>query len=599
VYAAASGRETGNQVEEGEMARSICEALLDLLAEAGAREIFGMTGDVLNPLLDAIRTDDRFRWIGVRHEEHAAYAAAAQSELSGRIGVCAGTAGPGALHLINGLYNAQKEGAGVVAITGQVPRRGRGSDFHKEMDLAKVFDDVCAYQAIIETPEQIPRMAEIAVQKALVERCVTRIELPADVIGEDLPSEHFTHPLIHEWPRTAPAADRLEKAAEILRGGERVAIFCGIGCRDARDEVLELAERLQAPIVHTLRAKDIFDTSDAPVVGMTGLIGNPAGYHAVNDCDVLLMLGTDFPYDEFLPDGRPIIQVDRALDHIGRRAPVTLGLVGDVRATLEGLNPLVEGDSSHFRGHLVKLRDKWLSQMEKQASLTRTDEPLHPQIFARAISDRAEDDAIFACDVGECTVWLARQVNLSGGRRIVGGFNHGSVGSGLPTALGAASTLPKRQVWALCGDGGFGMSMSDFVTAVKFDWPIKVIVFNNSALGFVNMEVEVSGLPSNLDATGLLNPDFALYAKACGGDGVRVEHAADIVPAIERAIASPVPFIIDAIVSPGELTMPPHIAISEAWGFGMSKVKEGLMGLRGDHDVWKQWRDEFRANVLI
>jgi len=579
------------------MGRSITQALLDILAEAGARDVFGMTGDVLNPLLEAIRKDDRFRWIGVRHEEHAAYAAAAQSELTGAIGVCAGTAGPGALHLINGLYNAQKEGAGVVAITGQIARGERGGDYHKEMDLTKVFDDVCAYQAIIESPSQIPRMAEIAVQKALSERVVTRIELPADVIGEEVPSEHFSHPLVHELPRTTPPAASVARAAELINAGKRVALFCGIGCREARDAVLALADQLQAPIVHTLRAKDVFDPLDGPVVGMTGLIGNPAGFHGVRDCDVLVMLGTDFPYDEFLPDGRPIIQVDRRLDHIGRRAPVTVGLVGDVGAALEVLAPQVKGDSSHFRDGLVKMRDKWLHQMEEQASLSRTDEPLHPQLFARAISDRAAADAIFACDVGECTIWLARQVSLAGARRVVGGFNHGSLGPGLPTALGAAA-LEDRQVWALCGDGGFGMSMSDFVTAVRFGWPIKVIVFNNSELSFVKMETEVAGLPTNPEATKLLNPDFALYAKACGGDGVRVEHAVDIVPAIERALASDKPFLIDAIVSPGELTMPPHIQVDQAWGFGISKVKEALMGLRGDHAVWKEWRDEFRAAVL-
>jgi thiamine pyrophosphate-dependent acetolactate synthase large subunit-like protein len=330
---------------------------------------------------------------------------------------------------------------------------------------------------------------------------------------------------------------------------------------------------------------------------MTGLIGNPAGYHGVFDCDVLLMLGTDFPYDEFLPEGRPIIQVDREVENIGRRAPVTLGLVGDVGATLAALAPLVKGDSSKFRNGLVKLRDKWLGQMDKQAALTRTDEPLHPQLFARAISDRADEDAIFACDVGECTVWLARQMNLSGARSMVGGFNHGSLGSGLPVALGAAALEPARQVWAMCGDGGFGMSMNDFVTAVRFGWPLKVIVFNNSEHSFVKMEMEVSGLPTNDEATKLLNPDFAMYAKACGGDGVRVEHAADIVPAIEQAIASDKPFIIDAIVSAGELTMPPHIEVSQVWGFGMSKIKEGLMGLKGDHEVWKSWRDEFMANL--
>jgi pyruvate dehydrogenase (quinone) len=579
------------------MSRTISECLLDILAEAGAREVFGMTGDVINPFLEAIRKDDRFRWIGVRHEEHAGYAASAQSQLTGRIGVCAGTAGPGALHLINGLYNAQKEGAGVVAITGQIPRAGRGSEFHKEMDLERVFGDVCAYQAVIDTPAQMPRMAETAVQKALIERVVTRIELPADVIGQDVPSEHFSRPLVTETPRYAPPADQLAKAAALINAGKRVTLFCGIGCRDARAAVLALAERLQAPIANTLRAKDIFETSDAHVVGLTGLIGNPAGFHAVRDCDVLVMLGTDFPYEEFLPDGRPILQVDLRADHIGRRAPVSLGLVGDVGATLEALAPQLKGDSSHFRDGLLKMRDKWLAHMTAQASLERTDEPLHPQLFARAISERADDDAIFACDVGECTIWLARQMHMGGGRRIVGGFNHGSVGAGLPTALGAAALESGRQVWALCGDGGFGMSMNDFVTAARHGWPIKVIVFDNSTLGFVKMEMEVSGLPPNPEATDLVNPDFAAYARACGGDGVRVEHANDIVPAIEQAIASTKPFLIDAVVSPGELAMPPHIEMAQGWGFGVSKAKEALMGLRGDHDIWTSWRDEFMANL--
>ena len=364
--------------------------------------------------------------------------------------------------------------------------------------------------------------------------------------------------------------------------------------------MLDLAQKLSAPIVHTLRAKDIFDYDDPNVVGMTGLIGNPGGFHAVWDCDVLLMLGTDFPYDEFIPDGKVIIQVDQTVDHIGRRAPVSLGLVGTVHETLAALAPQVEGgkQSAKFLGHLETLRDHWLAQMDKQASLSRTDEPLHPQLFAKAISDRAADDALFAVGVGECTVWVARQMRMSGGRRMVGSFNHGSLGGALPVATGLAALDPKRQVWAIAGDGDFGMSMNEFVSAVRFGWPLKVIVFNNSELGFVKMEMEVSGLPIFPDATGLVNPDFAAYAKACGGDGVRVEHAADIVPAIEQALASDKPFIIDAIVSPGELTMPPTITLKEAWGFGISKVKEALIGVKGDHEIWKGWRDEFRANVL-
>ncbi|MEE2663437.1 MAG: thiamine pyrophosphate-dependent enzyme [Myxococcota bacterium] len=580
------------------MAQSVSQSLLDILAEAGARDIFGVTGDALNPLLECIRTDGRFRWIGVRHEEHAGYAAYAQSELTGGIGVCAGTTGPGALHLINGLYNAKKENGAVVAITGQVPRRQRGSDFHKEIDLTKMFDDICDYQVAINSPAQMPRMAEIAVQKALSERVVVRIELPSDVIGDKVPSQHFKHPLVHSRSTIMPPDEEIQKAAARLAAGKRVALLCGVGCRECKDEVLSLASKLNAPIVHTLRAKDIFDYGDANVVGMTGLIGNPAGYHAIWDCDVLLMLGTDFPYDEFIPDGIEIIQVDERVDHIGRRAPVTLGLVGTAKQTVAALDARLEPAApGHFLSHLEKLRDKWLAQMDDQASLSRTDEPLHPQLFARAISDRAAADAFFAVDVGECTVWVARQVRMDGGRRMAGSFNHGSLGAGLPVALGAAALDPKRQVWAFCGDGGFGMSMNDFVTAVRFDWPIKVIVFNNSELGFVKMEMEVGGLPVFPDATALVNPDFAAYARACGGEGVRVEHAADIVPAVEQALASPLPFIIDAVVSAGELTMPPTINIEEAWGFGISKVKEALMGLRGDHDIWKLWRDEFRANV--
>ncbi len=581
------------------MKKSVCESLLDLLADAGVSQIWGVTGDALNPLLEAIRVDDRFRWIGVRHEEHAAYAAYAQSEITGGLGVCAGTAGPGALHLINGLYNAKKEGGGVVAITGQVPRGQRGSEFHKEIDLSKMFDDICDYQAVINSPAQMPRIAEIAIQRALLDRVVTRIELPFDVIGAEVPSQHFLHPLIQEQSTVVPPKAALDSAVEILNAGKRITLFCGIGCREAKEEVFALAKKLNAPIAHTLRAKDIFDYAEGNIVGMTGLIGNPAGYHAVWDSDVLLMLGTDFPYDEFIPDGHKIIQVDKRMQNIGRRAPVNVGLVGTVKETLAAITPRIDNQGSEkFTSELIHMRDKWLKHMDKQADLSRTDEPLHPQLFTKAISDRASDDAFFAIDVGECTIWAAHHLRLHGGRRMAGSFNHGSLGAGLPVALGAAGLNPSRQVWALCGDGGFGMSMNDFVTAVRFNWPIKVIVFNNSSFGFVKMEMEVSGLPAYPDATSLLNPDFADYARACGGDGVRVEHAGDIVPAIEQAIASEKPFIIDAVVSSGELSMPPNIKIEQAWGFGVSKLKDGILAAKGDHDIWQAWRDEFKANIF-
>lgn len=580
------------------MHQNVCENLLDILAGVGVRQIFGVTGDALNAFLDAIRKDDRFEWIGVRHEENAAYMAYAQAELSGGIGVCAGTVGPGALHLINGLYNAKREGAGVVAITGQVAHSERGTGYFQEVDLSRMFSDICSYQAVINSPEQMPRLAEIAVQKALIERNVTRIELPIDVTTSRVKKQHFMHPLVMQPPRVIPLEEELNKAAALLNNGKKVALFCGVGCRDAKPEVLQLAEKLNAPIVHTLRAKDIFDYGDPNVVGLTGLIGNPSGYHAIWDCDVLLMLGTNFPYDGFIPDGIEIIQVDFKVENIGRRAPVNVGLIGTIKDTVTALEPLIETQPANkFLPKLEHLRDKWLTQMDKQASLTRTDEPLHPQLFAKAISDRASDDAVFGVDVGECVVWIARQVRMNEQRRMLGSFNHGSLGAGLPVTIGAAALNPERQAWAFCGDGGFAMSMQDFVTAVRFNWPIKVIVFNNSELGFVKMEMEVAGLPLYPPATGLLNPNFADFAKSCGGDGVRVEHVSQIAPAVEQALASDKPFLIDAIVSPGELTMPPTITIEEAWGFGISKAKEAILGIKGDHAQWQGWRDEFKANL--
>ncbi len=578
------------------MSKNVCEVLLDILADAGGHQIFGVTGDALNPLLEAMRGDDRFEWIGVRHEENAAYAAYAQSHLTGGIGICAGTVGPGALHLINGLYNARREGAGVVAITGQVAHRERGTGYHQEVNLDKVFEDVCAYQAVINTPDQMPRLAQIAVQRALLNREVVRIELPMDVSEKPVPSLHQMHPLVKTPSILIPPDCEIDRAAGIINAGKKVAIFAGVGCRDAKDKVMALSKRLNAPVAHSLKGKDIFDYDDPNVVGMTGLIGNPGGYHAVRDCDVLVMIGTDFPYEWFLPDKAKIVQIDRSAENLGRRAPIASGLLGDAGATLDLLLPKIEEQSDRsFADYQIRLCTKWLKQQDQEASLERSSEPLHPQLFAREISDQAADDAVFAMDIGECTVWVARQTRMKNGRRMVGSFNHSSLGSGLPSALGAAALDPGREVWTFCGDGGFGMSMQDFVTAVRYDWPIKVIVFNNQTLGFVKMEMQVSGYAMNPAATDLVNPNFAEYAKVCGGDGVRVEHAADIRDAISQAKASRKPFIIEAMVTSGELVMPPHIKADMAWGFGMSKLKEGILLAKGDHAQWDNWVKELRA----
>ncbi len=398
---------------------NVAEMLVRLLADNGVTHIFGIAGDALNPFTDALRRDGRIAWIGVHHEENAAYAAYAQAAIRGGAGVCAGTVGPGALHLINGLFDAKHEGfAGVIALTGQLPHAERETKFFQAVDLKRVYEDVCAYQAIIADAVQMPRIAEIAIQKALALQEVVRIELPADILPKAVPSRHFLHPLVHARSPIVPVMSQIEKAAEVINSGKRVTFFCGIGCRDARDEVFVLVRKIGAPLAHTLRAKEIFEDDTDSVVGMTGLIGAPSGYHAVLDCDVLVMLGTNFPYDEFLPDGIPIIQVDQKIENIGSRAPVTLGIVADVLEAVKLLTPLVEQrPAGRWLKSLTGLRDRWLAHNAKLSDPSHETDPILPPVVSRIVSDHASDDAIFVVDGGSATVYMARFMRLHGKRR--------------------------------------------------------------------------------------------------------------------------------------------------------------------------------------
>ncbi len=587
-----------NAFELPKDASSVAEILISLLHQAGVRRIFGVAGDALNALTDALRRDGRIEWIGFRHEENAAYAACGEAEIGGGLGVCAGTVGPGALHLINGLYNAKREGAPVLAITGQVPMHERGTGYFQEVDLERIFGEVCDFQAVISSPAQMPRLSEIAIQKALGEKIVARLEIPIDLMMRKVPNRSFLHPLVCARRAILPPEAELDRAARLINDSRKITLFCGAGCREARDQVLELSQRIQAPIVNTLRAKDIFDLDEAHVVGMTGLIGIPPAYHAALECDLLVMLGSNFPYESFLPQHVPIIQLDHKIENLGRRAPVSLGLMGTVKETVEALLPRVRPVArSPFLNAILKMKESSVEHLRKQCSPLRNLEPLHPQSLAGALDETASDDAAFTVDVGECTVWAARYLRMRRGRRMLGSFNHGSMGCALPLALGAAAASPGREIWALCGDGSFAMSMQDLVSAVRFGWPIKVLIFNNSELGFVKMENEASGFPLDPHATGLLNPDFAAYARACGAIGIRVEHPHEIMPAIRQARAENSPVVIDAIVTPGALTLPPKIGLKEALGFGASKIKEALLGIHGDHEQWANWKSEFDANL--
>jgi pyruvate dehydrogenase (quinone) len=577
---------------------NVCEAIVDLLARNGVKRIYGVGGDALNPFTDAVRRDGRIEWIGVKHEGDGALAAYAESAVADGLGVCAGTLGPGALHLLNGLYEAKTEGGAVVAITGALPFSERGVEYFQSVGLQHVFGDVCAYQALLGAASQVPRLPQIALQTALSQRQPVRIEIPTDIATRDVPSMHFSHPLVTQASTLTPPASVIREAAEAINRGRRVTIFCGVGCRLARDAVCGLAERIGAPIVHTARAKDVFDEYHPHVVGVTGLIGIPSGYRAVHDCDVLLMLGTNFPYDTFLPSGIPIVQVDSNVENIGRRAADSVGVHGDVGATLAMLVPLLEQRApGGWLGGLQRMRDRWIELAGKQSDPNSSAVPIHPPVVARMISEKASDDAIFIPDGGSPTVWMVRYMRMKGNRRMIGSFNHGSIAVGLGMAVGASAVNPKRQVWDLAGDGAFGMAPQELVSAKHFGWPVKLVVLNNRQFAFVNLEMEVAGLPVDPAVTGVVNMDFVQYANACGVNALRVERVEQLGPALDQAIATDGPFLLDVVTTPALLVMPPRVTLDEATGFALSKVREGLLGLEGDHAQFENWAEEFQANL--
>ncbi len=575
---------------------NVSEQLLQMLVDAGVFNIYGVTGDALNFFVKAIEERDDVHWRGFKHEGNASFAAFGDSETSGKLAVCAGTVGPGALHLINGLYNAKKERTPVLAITGQIPRKLQGTNYFQEVDLKKVFDEICTYQAIIRTPEEAPMVIQRALQIAINERTACRIELTADVAEMDAESKEMLHPVFRSDATLVPGAASIQNAATAINAAKKIGILAGHGCREAREEVLALSRLLKAPITHTLKASDIFDHDTQNVVGLTGLIGNPAGYNAVMKCDLLLMLATDFPYSEFLPHETKTIQVDIRPENIGNRTAVDIGIHGDIKAFIQGILPkLEEKTDSTFLDKLTDNFQKWKKSKAEEASPERDNEPLHPQIFASLINKYASDDAIFTIETGTSAIWAAHHISFHSGRRIIGSFNHGSMAVGMPSAMGAQFAHPGREVWAISGDGAFNMVMQDLITAVRYNLPIKVLVLNNSQLSFVKLEMEQVGLAPALDALHQENINFADYARLCGAEGVRVEHAKDIEAAIIMAKKSTKPFIIDAVVNSGELSLPPHIGMKQILGFGTSKAKEVLQVISGDKGQWDNLKKELES----
>ncbi|MFJ3202759.1 thiamine pyrophosphate-dependent enzyme [Streptomyces sp. NPDC086989] len=570
------------------MARTVARVIVDALREVGVRHVFGVVGDALNPLTDAIRTTDDLEWVGCRHEEAAAFAASAQSQLSDTLGVCMGTVGPGSVHLLNGLYDAAKSRTPVLAICGQVPLAEVGSDYFQEVDNDLLFRDVAVYRATVTSPDQMPRMLESAVRAAVTQGGVAVLTVPGDLGDQELSEDRPTRFALAA-PRTRPEDPALAEAAELLNSASRVTLLVGRGARGARTEVLRAADLLAAPMVLTLKAKEGFEGDNPFQVGQTGLIGNPAAAHALDSGDALLMLGTDFPYRDWYPTGCKVIQVDTRAEHLGRRVPVDVGLAGDVGATLRALLPLLEEVSD--RTHLEGARERFARWEEGQqrladpghehrwtgrlrAALDNRDHEIRPEALAAAVDRYADEDAVFTSDTGMATVWLSRFVSMRGDRRLIGSYNLGSMANAMPQALGAQLWAPERQTIAFCGDGGLSMLLGDLMTIRTYRLPVKLVVFDNRRLGMVKLEQEQAGLPEF--GTQLDNPDFAAVATALGLTGIRVTDPAELHDGVRRAFETPGPVLLDVLTNPEEVAVPAKPTVAQGWGFAIAKVKEVL-----------------------
>ena len=560
---------------------TIADLVATTLAEAGVTRIWGVTGDSLNGLSDSLRRLGKIAWMHVRHEEVAAFAAGAEAATTGRLAVCAGSCGPGNLHLINGLYNCHRNHEPVLAIAAHIPSSEIGLDYFQETHPQELFKECSYYVELVSTPEQMPRVLETAMRTAILRRGVAVVVLPGNVALAQAPAEGAWAEIA--LPRMIPTDRELDRAAAILNKAEAVTLLCGSGCAGAHDDVVAFADALGAPVVHALRGKEFVEWDNPFDVGMTGLIGFSSGYDAMLSCDALVMLGTDFPYRNFYPTNARIVQIDHRPEALGRRAPIELGLIGDVSEAIRGLLPrLKKKTDRHF---LEAARRNYASARKGLDDLAQpgTNRKLiHPQYVTRLVSELASDDAVFTSDVGTPTVWAARYLKMNGKRRLIGSYNHGSMANAMPMALGAQAAYPGRQVISLSGDGGFTMLMGDLISTVQLKLPIKIIVYNNSSLAFVAMEMKAGGY---LDTdTDLQNPNFAEMANAMGILGLRVEDSAEVEPVLRRAFAHDGPVLVDAVTAKQELAMPPKIALEQAKGFSLFLLK-AIMNGRGDQIV--------------
>jgi pyruvate dehydrogenase (quinone) len=571
---------TTQSQSEGEqaMAATVAEVMVSILKDSGVRQVYGIPGDSLNGFTDAMRRDGGIVWQHVRHEEAAAFAAAGEAALTGELAVCAGSCGPGNLHLINGLFDANRSRVPVLAIAAHIPRVEIGDAYFQETHPQELFRECSVYCELVSVPEQLPRVLEIAMRTALQRRGVAVVVVPGEVFLDPAPDGYKPVPV-----RVAPSIVRpddgsLAAVATVLNDASRVTILAGAGCAGAHDQLIALASALKAPVVHAFRGKEFVEYDNPYDVGMTGLIGFTSGYRAMEHCDALVMLGTDFPYRDFFPEDVPVIQVDVRGEQIGRRVAVEYPLVGTVKDTIDALLPMLTAktDTAHLDTMTAHYR-RARARLDKLAADKRNASPLHPQYVAATIDKLAAPDAVFTADVGSPCIWTARYLRMNGTRRLIGSFNHGSMANALPHAIGAqAAAGSGRQVVALSGDGGLAMMLGELITLRQQHLPVKIVVFNNGALAFVELEMKAAGIVTY--GTDLDNPDFAAIATAAGLFGARVEKAEDLEGTLRAAFAHDGAALVDVHTERLELSLPPKLTYGQIKGFTLYATRTVLAG---------------------
>jgi len=563
------------------MSQTVAEVLVDVLERIGVRQIFGLIGDSLNPLGDAVRRS-KIEWIGVRHEEGAALAASGQAKLTGRLGVCAGTTGPGSTHLVAGLYEASRDHAPVLALSGEMPRKLKGIDFFQTTEPDLLFRDVSLYTQTITTPAQAAGVIHQAIAAAYAGRGVAHLTLPQDILSSKAEGSISSVATLRPRGEIAPDDTDIDDAVKRIDAASSVVIMCGAGARGSEEPLRALSDRLKAPLVHTVRGKEIMDYHDPRWMGGLGMIGTKAVYRAVQHCDLLLMVGTDYPYSNFLPAKEKVIQIDERTVALGRRAPTLLGITGSAQPALEKLLAKVKAKTdAKFFAQVSHERRRWDEMLDKQADLARSRDKLHPQAVARAVGDAAARDAVFVFDTGLNTLWSGNWIRQNGTQRIVGSFNNAAVGTAVGQANGVQALDRNRQVIVLAGDGGFNMLMGEFMTSVQHKLPIKVVIFNNQALGLITLEAESVGIMPFRSAIEFPNPDFAAFARACGAHGFTVRQPGELLGALREALACDGPAIVDCAVVPNEMPNMPHIELEQVEGYAIAKIKEAVYAVTG------------------